>query len=174
MRRVKEDRTFEKVVAAIIGLGVILFAIGWVTREDPAEKPLLIIAGGGFIHNYRVADIFYGFTALVAKPVSSGSLIVAEFDNPSGGPPIIVEKRLNPRTNRYGLRTPSLKKVSQGSPYKVAIRLYDRTRTNLLFAAERTYYSTLDSASLPDKPLTVGPGYHAYPDKRAPCSSQSC
>jgi len=58
MREAKEDRTFEKVVVAAVSFGVILFAIGWVTRDDPAKRPLLIINGGGFVYNYRIAEVF--------------------------------------------------------------------------------------------------------------------
>ena len=44
-----------------------LFAVGWATREDPAETPLLGVAGGGFVFNYREGEVFYGFTAMVQK-----------------------------------------------------------------------------------------------------------
>ena len=174
MRRVKEDRTFEKVVIAAIALSVVLFAIGWATRDDPAKKPYLIITGGGFIYNYRVADVFYGFSAEVAKPVSSGSLIVAQFEDPSGGPALVSEKRVNARTTFYGLRSPSLRNVKAGRPYKVSIQLFDQTHTEMLFFTERSYVSSLDSSVNPDKPLSVGPGYHRYREGQPPCLVQSC
>lgn len=174
MRRVKEDRTFEKVVIAAIALGIVLFAVGWATRDDPAKKPYLIITGGGFIYNYRVADVFYGFSAEVAKPVSSGSLIVAQFEDPSGGPVLMAEKRVNARTTYYGLRSPSLTSVKAGRPYKVSIKLFDQTRSEVLFSTERTYVSSIDSSVNPDKPLTVGPGYHRYREGAQPCMVQSC
>jgi len=81
---VREDRSFEKIVAAMIGLVLVLTAIGWVTREDPADKPYLGIAGGGFIFNYREARVFYGFTADVLKPLPVGTLMIADFEDPGG------------------------------------------------------------------------------------------
>ena len=41
-------RLSHVVVAAVLLLGP-LFAVGWVTREVPAQKPLLCIFGGGFM-----------------------------------------------------------------------------------------------------------------------------
>ena len=144
------------------------------TRDDPAKKPYLIITGGGFVYNYRVADVFYGFSAVVAKPVSSGSLIVAEFEDPSGGPALVSETRTNGRTSVYGVRSPSLTNVKAGQPYKVSIQLLDQTRTEVLFSSERSYVSSLDSSINPDKPLSVGPGYHRYRDGAPPCLVQLC
>ncbi len=141
-----------------------LFAAGWLTRQDPAEKPYLHILGGGFIFNYRVAEVFYGFTLVVEKPVTAGSIIEAEFENPEGGPPFIVEQRTNARTTRYALHSPNLRGVEAGKPYHVVIRLYDFRHEKLLERQERAYTSQTSSDIVPDKPLTVGPGYWLNPD----------
>jgi len=147
-----------------IALATVLFAIGWLTREDPAEKPYLSILGGGFIFNYRVADAFYGFTVQVEKPVASGSIIEAEFENPLGGKAFVVEQRTNARTTRYALRSPNLRGIEAGKPYHVAIRLYDFRHETLIEKHERTYTSQISSTVVPEKPLTVGPGYHRNPE----------
>ncbi|WP_299870445.1 hypothetical protein [uncultured Hoeflea sp.] len=141
----REDRTFEKLVIGAIALAGMLLAIGWLTREDPAEKPYLRIAGGGFIYNYRVADVFYGFTAYVLKPLP-------------------VETRLHARSVKYGIRSPSVRGVKAGRPYRVSIRIVDYTRTQVIWSDERDYVSQIDDMVVPDKPLTVGPGYHPNPD----------
>ncbi|MEF2546934.1 hypothetical protein VQ045_07170 [Aurantimonas sp. E1-2-R+4] len=69
----------RQVLLACIGLVVILLAIGLATRENVADKPYLTIAGSGFIFNYRVADAYYGFTAIVEKPVRNYSRIDASY-----------------------------------------------------------------------------------------------
>ena len=45
-----------------------------------------------------------------------------------------------------------------------SIRVLDRQGTHELFAAKRTYHSQIADAVVPDKPLTVGPGYHLNPE----------
>lgn len=161
---VREDRTFEKVVAGAIVLVAMLFAAGWATRQDPAEKPYIGIAGGGFVYNYREAEVFYGFVAQVLKPLPVGTWMIAEFDNPAGGPPLTVETRLNARSARYGVHSPNVRGVKAGAPYHVAIRLYDRTRTKLIWSGGKDFVSQLDDAIVPDKPLTIGPGYFPNPE----------
>ena len=145
-------------------LAAVLFAAGWLTRENPAEKPYLAILGGGFIFNYRVAEAFYGFTAQLQKPVKAGSTIEAEFENPAGGPPIREEARIRMPATRYSLRSPPLTGIKAGKPYRVVIRLYDYTGKKLIEEQERFYTSRLDSKFVPEQPLTVGPGYDLNPN----------
>lgn len=161
---VREDRSFEKIIAAVIGLVLVLLAIGWATREDPADKPYLGIAGGGFIFNYREARVFYGFTAHVLKPLPVGTLMVADFEDPSGGPPLTVETRLHARSTRYGVQSPNVRGLKAGQPYQVSIRLYDYTRTRLIWSAEKSFTSQIDDGIVPEKPLTIGPGYFPNPE----------
>lgn len=161
---VREDRTFEKIVAAMIGLVLVLVAVGWMTREDPSEKPYLGIAGGGFIYNYREADVYYGFIANVLKPLPSGSWMIAEFEDPAGGPPLTVETRLHARSTRYGVHSPRVRGVKAGQPYHVSIRIYDYTRTKLIWSAEKKFTSQIDDSVVPKKPLTIGPGYFPNPE----------
>lgn len=161
---VREDRTFEKVIAATVGLVCLLLAVGWATREDPAEKPYLDIAGGGFIYNYREAQVYYGFVAHVLKPLPLGTWLIAEFENPAGGPPLTVETRLHARSVRYGVHSPQVRGVKAGKPYHVAIRLYDYTRSRLIWSGEKAFTSQIDDTVVPDRPLTIGPGYFPNPE----------
>ena len=75
-----ERLTPARLLAAACALLVPLFVLGWLTREDPAEKPWLQVLGGGFIFNYRVSDVYYGFTAAVMRPLPTGSIVEAAFD----------------------------------------------------------------------------------------------
>ena len=149
-----------KIIAAAIVVLAPLFAAGWLTREDPADRPLLEIVGGGFIFNYRVADVYYGFTAVVAKPLESGSIIEASFEDPGGGGAHVVRERVSPMTNKYPLRSPPVRGVEAGKPYTVAIRVLDREGKQELWSGTRTYASQISDKVVPDEPLTVGPGYH--------------
>ncbi|KGF67487.1 hypothetical protein LL06_22015 [Hoeflea sp. BAL378] len=159
-----EDRSFEKIVAAAVGLVLVLMAIGWATREDPAEKPYLGIAGGGFIFNYREAQVYYGFIANVLKPLPVGTWMIADFEDPGGGPPLTVETRLHARSTRYGVHSPKVRGVKAGQPYKVSIRLYDHTRTKLIWSLDKSFTSQIDDSIVPEKPLTIGPSYFPNPE----------
>lgn len=72
-----ERLSLAKVLGAACLLLALLFAIGWLTRESPTDKPYLRILGGGFIFNYRVAEVFYGFTAVVLRPLPTGTIVEA-------------------------------------------------------------------------------------------------
>lgn len=152
-----------RLVAASIALLAVLFAAGWATRIDPNDKPVIAVLGGGFILNYRIADHYYGFTAVVQKPLESGSIIEAVFEDPAGGAPIVLRQRVSPATNRYDFRTPSLTGIEARRPYRVQVRVLDREETGEIYATELAFGSDVGSESLPAAPLTIGPGYARNP-----------
>ncbi|WP_309083509.1 hypothetical protein [Chelativorans sp.] len=154
----------KKVLGAALALCTLLFAVGWLTREDRSNEPYLKIMGGGFMFNYRTADVYYGFTAVVSRPLASGSIIEASFEDPGGGPPHLVSERVSTMTDRYSLRSPPIRGVEAGKPYRVAIKVYDREHKQLIWQTERSYRSQISDTIVPDKPLTVGPGYHRNPE----------
>ena len=150
--------------AAACALLVPLFAIGWLTRHDPAEKPYLLVMGGGFIFNYRVADVYYGFTAAIARPLPTGSIVEAAFENPAGGPAYVVRQRVGgAQMTRLSLRSPPVRGVEANHPYKVELRVLDREGRALLWSRELAFKSDISDAVVPDRPLTVGPGYARNP-----------
>lgn len=161
----KLDRIrFHHVVWSGIGLVAVLMSIGLATREDMASKPYLKVAGSGFIFNYRVADAFYGFTAVVQRPVKAFSQIEATFENPAGGPPIAVSQVVTPRTDRYAIRTPPLRGIEKDRPYLVTVRLVQNGDRQVLFDDNFTVASQMSDAVMPPEPLTIGPGYTRNPD----------
>lgn len=156
--------TVGRVLTVLAVLFILLFAIGWILREDPADKPYLTVLGGGFVFNYRVSDVFYGFTAQVEKPLATGAIVEVSFENPAGGPPLVVSKRVSARSNRYSFSSPSVRGVEAGKPYHVVIRIYDRRRKELIWTKELDFKSQVSDDIIPEKPLTVGPGYTPNPD----------
>ncbi|MBO0906391.1 hypothetical protein [Jiella sonneratiae] len=163
MQQILRRISFSHVVVGSVSLAAALFLVGLLTREDVAEKPYLRIAGSGFIFNYRVADAYYGFTALVQKPVKAYSTIEASFEDPAGGPAHVVTARLTPRTSRYGLRSPPLRGIEADRPYHVSVRLLQNGDGALLFADDFTVTSQISDRIVPPEPLTIGPGYTRNP-----------
>ena len=155
--------TLPRVIGASLVLLAVLMVIGWATRIDPGEKPYLKVLGGGFIFNYRIAEVYYGFTAVVQKPLQSGSIIEAIFEDPAGGAPHTVRTRVTPRTTTYSLRSPPVRGVEKGHPYTVAVRILDRRGSSELWQHEMTIRSQIGDAVVPDVPLVIGPGYTPNP-----------
>ena len=155
--------TLPRVVAAAVALLAVLFAIGWTTRVDPSDKPYVKVLGGGFMFNYRIGEVFYGFTAVVQRPLASGSIIEASFDDPAGGPPHVVRTRVAADTDRYSLRSPPVRGVEKDKPYGVAVRVLDREGKTELFREQLSIRSQISDAIVPDKPLVIGPGYAPNP-----------
>ncbi|WP_245415327.1 hypothetical protein [Hoeflea marina] len=160
--------TVSRLLIATLVLLIVAFGIGWLTRENPADRPYLKITGSGFIFNYRVAKAFYGFTAYLDRPVANYSRIDAEFEDPSGGPPIVLSEKLSPRSKVYSFHTPPVTGVVKGKPYSVHVRLVRHGDNAVLHDEVFTIASQLDGSILPEKPLTIGPGYHRNPDLAVP------
>lgn len=154
-------RTFA--VGGIV-LVLSLAAAAWAVRVPPGDIPYLRIAGGGFMFNYRIADAYYGFTAQVMKPVKNASVIEARFENPAGGPPIVITEKLWPKTRQYGLRTPPLRGIEKDKPYHVTVRLLQQGDGAVLFEHAFTVTSSLSSTVMPSAPLVIGPGYAKNPN----------
>ena len=152
-----------RVVGAGMVLLAILFAIGWLTREDPANKPYLQIVGGGFVFNYRVADNFYGFTAIVSRPLESGSIIEATFEDPAGEPGTRTEVPVTEgshvvmlgRPDFYAGRGTISLRVTDIRPIGVGQLLLRIERLRQLMAAEGLFDSRL-KRPLPFLPRVIG------------------
>ncbi len=160
-----DSLTPARLLAVACAMLVPLFALGWLTREDPADKPWLQVLGGGFIFNYRVADVYYGFSAAVARPLPTGTIVEAAFENPAGGPPLVVRQRIGGvEMTRLSLRSPPVRGVEAGRAYRVSLRVLDREDEHLLWSRDIAFTSNVSDAVVPDRPLTIGPGYARNPD----------
>ena len=142
--------------ALLIALAGVLTACG----EDDPDEPRVEIVGGGFIFNYRVADAFYGITVRRLRPMESGAILEAEFEDPAGGEPIVVRQPSGGGRLQWMFRTPPLRGIEANRPYRVELRVVDAETGRTLEARARSFRSDVSQEALPDQPLTVGPGYH--------------
>src|SRR5690606_9771175 len=160
-----ERISIKRIIGAACILLALLFAVGWYTREDPADKPYLRVMGGGFIINYRVADMYYGFTAVVQRPLPTGTIVEAKFENPAGGEPFAVRQRMGgPDMTRFSMRSPTVHGVKAKQTYEVSLRILDREETQTIWEYKTHFTSQLDGSFVPEKPLTIGPGYTKNPE----------
>ncbi len=127
------------------------------------KGPYLDISGGGFIFNYRLAEAYAGFIAAPLRTLPEHARIEATFENPSGGPPIVLSKDVTPNRREYSFTTDALKGIKANIDYDVTVRLIGADG-KVIETIDKKLHSDLDQSVLGDKPLTVGPGYTPNPD----------
>lgn len=128
------------------------------TGTDPLK-----LTGKMFVFNYRLAYATYMVTLDRIEPVPEGSVVRAEFENPAGGAPLTLERRLFANLTRVALESPDISCVKKGVPYKVSIRVVGPDGA-VLQSLETQVTSSADQSILPAKALIVGPGYDRNPE----------
>jgi hypothetical protein len=131
---------------------------------DGDKGPYFSFAGGGFVANYRIGEVYYGFVAKPERRLPEGSVVEARLEDPAGGPEIVIDTPTRSGQLQYMFRTPPVKGVRKDKDYRVELRLLDGPQGAVLGSVSRTFRSAADQSELPDKPLVVGPGYMPNPD----------
>ncbi len=148
-------------VAAVLALAAAVF----LSRElDDSNEPYIEFAGGGFIFNYNVASATYGFVAHVVRRVPPGTILEAEFEDPAGGPPIVVRGIAGGYARQFRFESPPLGGIVANRDYRVELRLIDPDDGTLMAAYSRTFRSELDQDMLPAAPTTIAPTYRPSPE----------
>jgi hypothetical protein len=124
--------------------------------------PAFEVVGGGFVFNYRIAEVTAGLVVVPRREFPAGSSVEMTFEDPAGGPPIIVAKPAAPDIKRLDFVTPPLSGVKADRDYAVSVRLIDGEGKELE-RVDKKFRSQLDQTTLPEAPLTVGPGYAPNP-----------
>ncbi|MCW9034965.1 MAG: hypothetical protein OQJ97_12160 [Rhodospirillales bacterium] len=117
-------------------------------------------SGGGFIFNYRLAIVDYGFVVKVNREPPAGATLETSFENPAGGPPIVDIQTVVPGNKGYMFRTPPVKGVEANKFYMATLKILEAETKKELASYSRSFNSDLDQSVLPEHPLTLGPGYH--------------
>lgn len=156
--------------ALTLGLFVCSLAIGGC--RDSGGGNLVELDGKIFVFNYRVATATYLVNLKPVRPVASGIMAVATFEDPAGGAGIVVREKVWPNSARTTINSPPLSCIVKDRPYKVMIRIED-AGGQLLQQIDTTVTSSEDQSLLPDKPLVVGPLYTPNPDT-VPAAKPPC
>lgn len=164
----RQDRRLAMLAAGLVGLCALLFGLLLLIREDPAETPHMSVLGASFIFNYRVADVHMGFTAVPMRPVPVGSILEATFTDPATGQPLVVRERIGGPDRRIAMRSPSVRGVKADTPYPVTLRLLERGSENAIWSHSFSIRSGVSDEAVPERPLTIGPGYQRPPASPGP------
>jgi hypothetical protein len=113
------------------------------------DTPYLDFLGGGFVFNYRIGDAYYGFVVKAQRRLPPGSVIEAEFENPSGGKPFILRQEADFGRTDYTFRTPPLHGIKKDRPYRVTVRLRKSATGPVIAQYSHSYRSSLSQADLP-------------------------
>ena len=124
------------------------------------------VQGGGFLFNYRMAEVTAGFNVKTLKKLPNNGLLEASFENPAGGEPLIVRQPASASAEQYSFMSPPITGVVKDKEYEVILRVRDAGGKELQ-RIEMAFVSEVDGSVMPEKPLTVGPGY-TRPDQIAP------
>jgi hypothetical protein len=124
---------------------------------------LVEVTGHLFVFNYRNASATYLLTLKKTAPIPDGSVIVAEFENPQGGAPLVLNQKIFPVDEKISLQSENLHCVRKDRPYFVTVRLMDKDG-ELLQELKTRFKSDLDQTVLPSKPLAIGAGYEKNPE----------
>jgi hypothetical protein len=132
-----------------------------------ADEPYLEFAGGGFIFNYRLATADYGFVIRMLRKVPAGTIIEAQFENPSGGPPIVIRQVARSRRLTYKFETPPVSGIKANADYRVEVRLVDPGDNRVFARYSRSFHADVGQDILPEKPPVIGPGYQPNPKAKS-------
>jgi hypothetical protein len=131
---------------------------------EDTSKPYLTFKGGGFVFNYRIGEAFYGFVAHPERRLPEGAVLEASFEDPAGGPPMIVAHPAQAGQLQYVFESPPVKGVKPDRKYNVELKVLDPKTGKAYASYSKAFYTSVDQASLPDKPLVVGPVYTPNPE----------
>lgn len=145
----------------VFSIALCLLLLTGCQREE--QREIAKVSGRMFVFNYRVATATYLVTLQATAPVSEGSTVEADFENPSGGSALSTTERLFPKSEKIVLQSPPVECVKQGRPYKVTIRL-KAPDGRVVQTIETSVTSDTDQSLLPAKPLVVGPLYTPNPE----------
>lgn len=138
-------------------------AIGLVAACFNESGPYLEVGGGGFIFNYRLATAYAGLIVGPLRSLPENSTIEVIFENPAGGTPFVLTQKTAPETKWYDFTFEPLTGIKANVDYLATVRLIDAAGKELQ-RIEKKFRSELDQTILPEKPLTIGPGYTRNPE----------
>jgi hypothetical protein len=137
-------------------------ALGLAACGEDESRPYFTFAGGGFVFNYRNADLYYGFVLTPQRAVPEGTEIEVDFEIPGAAGHHRQTLPVQAGRLRYTFRTPDLDGVVAHRDYIVVVRIVNGGQE--LARYTKSFRTAIDPSTLPDRPLVVGPAYMPNPD----------
>lgn len=144
-----------------LALSAAMLALGS-CRDSSSDSERFKFVGRLFVFNYRVATATYLVNLEPLGPVEDGQTAVATFEDPAGGDPIVVRRKIWPKMARTTIESPPIRCVVKNRPYAVSVAIEDASG-KVVQTLTTTMKSDVDQTVLPDVPLVVGSGYTPNP-----------
>lgn len=151
-------------LASVAALTAVLAVLFLLRAPEDTSQPYVEFVGGGFVFNYNSAVAYYGFVVRVVRRVPPGTRLEAVFENPAGGPPLVVAGTAGVYPRQFHFESPPVEGVVAGRDYRVELRLIDPGDGRLLASYSRTFHSDLNQDVLPRVPTTLAPTYRPNPE----------
>lgn len=148
----------KRIILSALFAAAVLAGCQRETGPDPLK-----LTGKMFVFNYRLAYAAYMITLNKTEPVPDGSVVVASFENPAGGEPLTLTRKLFPKLDKVTLESPEISCVKKERPYAVTIEVKGPDGATLQ-KLETTVTSDIDQDIMPAKPLVEGPAYDKNPE----------
>ncbi|MBP1850732.1 hypothetical protein [Rhizobium halophytocola] len=156
-RRGSGQRAFRSLAVALAGIGALLAGCQRESEDGP-----LSVAGRLFEFNYRNATAAYILTLNRDRDLPEGSVVETAYEDPAGGKPIVTATKIYPFWEKIALQSPPVHCIVKDRPYKVTVTLKNADGREVQ-TLRTEIISNIDQTVLPEKPLTVGPGYTPNP-----------
>jgi hypothetical protein len=105
--------------------------------------------GGGFALFREQREVKYMITLVAKKPLPAGSILDAQFDNPTGGLPLNITHQVGAGQTKLVLTSPPVTGLKAGTRYQVHIKLYsDATRRDLVDSYTQDIQNFVNQAEL--------------------------
>jgi len=144
-------------------IALVLAIVATVSACRDEQGKIFELSGRVFIFNPRLAEATYVVTLRPLEAVSNAKTAIATFEDPAGGAPIRVERKIWPNATKVALESPPVFCIVKDRPYAVTIEIVDENGASLQ-RIDTTITSTLDQTVMPDRPLVVGPAYDPNPE----------
>lgn len=153
-----------KLAAALIALYCIsvFAAVQIYNARTKADMSYVTISGGGFIYNYRIADIRSGITVTIQRNIPIDATLSAAFNIPKGNT-IEISQDVRRTATTYLFETDRLEGIEADEDYLVVLRLLNRATGDEIERHTKILKTGVAPRHMPSQPLTLGPGYHPTP-----------
>ena len=141
-----------------LATGLLLAGCQRQADDGPTE-----LAGHIFVFNYRISSASYLVVLKRKAPIAEGTVAIAEFENPEGGDPLVIQQKIYPFWDKITLESPDIHCVRKGRPYAISVKIVGADEKTLQ-TIKTSVTSDLDQSVLPSKPLIVGPVYTPNPE----------
>jgi hypothetical protein len=145
-------QTFRSAIVAIVSIFLLAGCSESKGRFVEVER-------GGFLFDYQLAEVKAGFIAKTLKPLPQGATLEASFEDPTGGPALVVRQPASGVTE-YNFVSPPIKGLVKDKDYGVILRVRDAQgnevqRIEMAFASDTNGLPAANSAVPAIPPPTV-------------------